>query len=129
MQSSENSIILEKYENLRNQARKARFDTSRVFIAQCLSFFIVIIGVLDAVSTNAAINAGGVEANPVIQYIMDNFGEMWVTPKLLVHIFLAFMVLWYPNKPTLIMMMCAMLITTYAVIGNFSIALGYIQAS
>lgn len=119
---NESKVLSEKYTRLRNQARAARFDSSRMFIAQCLSFCIILIGVLDAVSTNAAINAGGVEANPIIRFIMSQIGEFWVTPKLLVHVLLAFMVLWFPNKPTLIMMMCAMIMTVYAVLGNFSIA-------
>jgi hypothetical protein len=124
LQTFEHSIVLKKYAELRKQARLERYDAKRVLIARYLAYAIVIIGILDAISTNAGLAVGAVEMNPIIRYIMEHFGEMWIAPKLLVHIWLAFMVLWFPNRPTLIMMMCAMLITVYAVFGNFSIAFG-----
>lgn len=114
--------MIERYVRQRIHARRTPYDQRRMTIARILSFLIIIVGVLDAVSTNAGLKVGGYEMNPVIRFIMLHIGEMWVAPKLLVHVWLAFMVLWFPNKATLLLMMFAMFLTLIAVFGNLSIA-------
>ena len=82
-----------------NQRRvESRQDRRLVFTARVLAALIVLVGVLDVISTNAALAAGYMESNVLIAAIQAVWGVWWFIPKLAVHVALAAFVLWLPSK-------------------------------
>ena len=63
-----------------------------------LAAVMVIIGGLDVVSTNAALAAGQIEANPMVRSLQADMGTWWSLPKMAFHLVLAYLVLWIPSK-------------------------------
>ncbi len=63
-----------------------------------LAAVMVIIGGLDVVSTNVALAAGQVEANPLVRSLQADMGTWWSLPKMAFHLALAYLVLWIPSK-------------------------------
>lgn len=47
---------------------------------------IILLGILDVVSTNLVIAAGGNELNPVVAWFMDSLDHWWHVPKLALHV-------------------------------------------
>ena len=62
----------------------------------------VITGGLDLVSTNAALATGQIEGNPLMHSLQAEMGTWWSLPKMAVHLGLAYLVLWIPSKPMLV---------------------------
>ncbi|MEO1328511.1 MAG: DUF5658 family protein [Pseudomonadota bacterium] len=78
-----------------------------------VALFILFSGFADAISTSMAIGTGGaVEANPLVRAVQDLAGPAWVGPKLALHAALAALTVWYPNRPTLVLMALVSLIAT-----------------
>jgi mannose/fructose/N-acetylgalactosamine-specific phosphotransferase system component IID len=69
-------------------ARSERFRYFAAFIGT----MIVVLGILDVVSTNLVIDAGGEELNPIVALWMDHLDNWWHLPKLLIHVVAAFLV-------------------------------------
>lgn len=69
-------------------ARSARLRYFAAFIGT----MIVVLGILDVVSTNLVLEAGGVELNPIVALWMDHLDDWWHLPKLLVHLIAAYLV-------------------------------------
>ena len=63
-----------------------------------LAAVFVIIGGLDIVSTNAALATGHIEGNPLIRSLQADMGSWWSLPKMALHLFLAYLILWIPSK-------------------------------
>ena len=72
------------------QARSAGLRYFAAFIGT----LIVVLGILDVVSTNLVIEAGGVEMNPIVSLWMDHLDEWWHLPKLAIH-FVAALLVYY----------------------------------
>jgi hypothetical protein len=53
---------------------------------------IVVLGILDVVSTNLVLRAGGVELNPIIALWIEYLDQWWHLPKLLIHLLAGFLV-------------------------------------
>ena len=66
--------------------------------AHVLAFALILVGVFDVVSTNMALAAGNIEANPLISAIQDVFGPWWAAPKMLVHVLFAWFIIWLPSQ-------------------------------
>ena len=47
---------------------------------------IVLLGILDVISTNLVIAAGGSELNPIVLWIMESLDHLWYVPKLALHV-------------------------------------------
>ena len=108
--------------SIREMAREAREDKRAGAYAFWLAVAILIAGVLDVVSTDLALAAGGArEANPVVRALQASLGAFWVVPKLLLHGVLGYMVTWFPNRPTLISMTIVCGLVLLAAANNFSI--------
>lgn len=105
-------------------AREARANAKNLVWAQRLAIGLIVVGALDAFSTEVALAAGSAwEMNPLIRAAQATLGVYWVMPKMLLHGFLAGMVVWYPNRATLIAMTGVSLIVLLASINNFTVYL------
>ena len=67
-------------------------------LGRILALAIVIVGGLDLISTNIALGAGQIEANPVLRSMQTDLGPWWSLPKMAFHLALAYLVLWLPSK-------------------------------
>lgn len=62
-----------------------RSDKTRVMGA-IFGVLIVLLGVLDVISTNLVLAAGGTELNPIVAWFMESLDSWWLVPKLTLHI-------------------------------------------
>lgn len=62
------------------------------YIAAFSGAMIVVLGILDVISTNLVLDAGGVELNPIIALWMKHLNQWWHLPKLLIHLVAAILV-------------------------------------
>ncbi len=79
-------------------AYRSRNDRRLRRWGRILAFAMVIVGGLDLVSTNVALAAGQIEANPLVLSIQSDLGLWWSLPKMAFHLALAYLVLWIPSK-------------------------------
>lgn len=103
-------------------ANKARANKLLVRWGRVLATIFVVVGGLDIISSNAALAAGHIESNPLMQSLQADWGSWWSLPKMAVHLALAYLILWIPSKRTLTM--GAFVSAVYAVIAvnNFHLA-------
>jgi len=104
------------------EARAVRLNT---VIALAAVAVYNIVGVLDIVSTIAAIELGRAqEANPLMRAIMDHHGAGWIGAKLFLQLVISGMVLWFPHR--IVIAVFALAVTTNGLIvaNNFLIAFG-----
>ena len=84
----------------------------------------IIFGILDIISTNLVLSSGGVELNPLVNWIMSETKAQWQSWKLGFHIIIGFLLFWIPyNRGTAF---CGMLLIgfyTVVVSSNFLIVL------
>lgn len=62
------------------------------YFAAFIGTMIVMLGILDVVSTNLVLSAGGVELNPIVALWIKHLDQWWHLPKLMVHVIAAFLV-------------------------------------
>jgi len=107
------------------QAAIARAGERNLAIAFAAVLVYNIVGVLDIVSTIAAIDLGRAEeANPLMRAIMDEHGPGWIAAKLFLQLVISGMVLWFPHR--IVIAVFALAVTTNGLIvaNNFLIAFG-----
>jgi mannose/fructose/N-acetylgalactosamine-specific phosphotransferase system component IID len=62
------------------------------YFAAFIGTLIIVLGILDVVSTNLVLQAGGVEMNPIVALWMKYLDHWWHLPKLLIHLLAAYLV-------------------------------------
>ena len=92
------AAIMQRVQNLRDHSAICRGDQAFQGTALLLAAMLVFVGVLDVISTNAALALGNTEANPVVAAFQSYWGVWWFVPKLSIHIALAMVVLWLPSR-------------------------------
>lgn len=108
-----------KYERV---ALTARANPLQARAGYLIAGIFVMLGILDALSTNWALEVGAYEANGFMRYLQDQLGPMWFVPKILLQAIVATMIVWSPNKPTIIVMAFTCCWTASVVTSNFIIA-------
>ena len=103
-------------------ATRARSDGRLVRRARLLALIFVIAGSLDVVSTNAALAAGHIEANPLVEGLRESLGAWWALPKYVFHVGLAWLILWIPSRRMLKTALAVNLGYLAIVLNNFHIA-------
>jgi hypothetical protein len=80
--------------------------------------FLFALQVFDILSTNytLAMHDGVVEANPVIRYFMDRYGDAWYLPKLALMIMTILIALFVPRVRTLTFVVTGLVIAFYVLI-------------
>ncbi|MDZ7629032.1 MAG: DUF5658 family protein [Parvularculaceae bacterium] len=110
---------------LAEQAAEARAGFRNSAIALVAVFVYNIVGVLDIVSTIAAIELGRAqEANPLMRAVMDNHGAGWIGAKLFLQLVISGMVLWFPHRIVIAVFTLAITVNGLIVANNFWIAFG-----
>lgn len=60
-----------------------------------LGLAIILLGILDIISTNMVLANGGVEVNPIVASTMEYVGEWWQVIKMILHILLGICIVLY----------------------------------
>lgn len=111
--------------SLKDQAAEARMDRLNAIIAFAAVFIYNIVGLLDIVSTIAAIELGRAqEANPLMRWVMDAHGPGWIGAKLFLQLVISGMVLWFPHRLVIAVFALAVTLNGLIVMNNFWIAFG-----
>ena len=63
-----------------------------------LGILIVLLGIVDVISTNMVLAKGGVELNPIVAWIMEQLDQWWHMPKLAIHVAAGFLVFYLLNS-------------------------------
>jgi len=105
----------------RRRAR-CRRDAKMRMTARFLALLIVVVGILDVVSTNASLAAGGVETNALILAIMNQIGDWWFVPKIAVHMLVALFLLWLPSRRMIWKARVCVVVYAMIIAANFHIA-------
>lgn len=71
-------------------------------IYQTFAFCILMLGGLDAITTTLALQAGHIEANPLISSLIDWLGSWWMVPKIVFHLLIAYLLLYRQTRKALI---------------------------
>lgn len=90
--------------------------------APAVAFAVILIGILDVVSTNAGLSAGAVEVNPVMAYVQSAMGPWWVLPKIGLQIVSAAIVLMHPARMVFACVGSVMVVNSIVVMNNFALA-------
>ncbi len=99
---------------------KCKNETVYRTFALCL----LILGALDAVTTNFALSIGYIEANPLIAALIGWLGIYWLLPKMLFHFLLSCILLVKQTKKALINAGVVCTVYLAVVVNNFLIITG-----
>ncbi len=100
----------------------SKSPTSLTPWAPIVAFAVIVVGILDAISTNAGLLAGAVEVNPLMAYAQETLGAWWVLPKLGLALLVASIVL---MRPARMVFACVGIVVAYNVVvvmNNFALA-------
>ncbi len=103
-------------------AESARANPIQARAGYLIAGIFVMLGILDALSTNWALEVGAYEVNGFMRYLQDTLGPLWFVPKIMLQAVVATMIVWSPNKPTIIIMALTCCWTASVVTSNFLIA-------
>lgn len=105
-------------------AALSRQDPRFMWLGIVTGMLIIMVGVFDVISSNAVLSAGsGFEVNPLHRWTQANMGAWWFIPKMMIHAVVAAMVVWFPNRAVLAMVIPIILLTSVIVLHNFQLAI------
>lgn len=90
--------------------------------APVVALVVLVVGILDAVSTNAGLLAGAVEVNPLMAYAQASLGPWWVVPKIGLQLITAAIVLLRPARTVFACVGVVMAYNAVVVFNNFALA-------
>jgi hypothetical protein len=90
--------------------------------APIVAFAVIVVGILDAVSTNAGLLAGAVEVNPLMAYAQETLGSWWVLPKIGLQLFVAALVLMRPARMVFACVGAVVAFNAIVVLNNLALA-------
>lgn len=108
-----------RYERL---AMRARANPYLLNSGYAVATAFMTLGVLDAISTNWALSVGAYEVNAFMRALQEVLGVFWFVPKILLQTVVAMMIIWSPNKPTVLIMTLTCCWTASVVANNFIVA-------
>lgn len=100
----------------------ARSNPEQARLGYLLAGTFMMLGILDALSTNMALEAGAYEVNGFMRWLQETLGPFWVVPKLMLQALVAAMIVWSPNRPTIIIMLLTSCWIASVVMTNFILA-------
>lgn len=90
-------------------------------LAAFIALLVVAVGIFDAISTNAGLLVGAIEANPLMAFAQSALGDMWVAPKIGLHLVTALIVLMRPTRAVFACVGTVVAVNAYVVFNNFAI--------
>lgn len=116
--------VMRRAQHYNAVAFDARQNYTLHLLGHTVAMMFVALGILDVLSTNWALSVGAYEINAFMRGIQDGWGALWYVPKLCLQAMVAAMIVWSPNRATILIMaiMCGW--TSSIVTNNFLIAMG-----
>ncbi len=104
--------------------RTADLQTSNWYLpmAFLIALSVILVSILDVVSTNAGLRAGAVELNPLFAALQYSLGSWWVVPKIGFQLVTAGIVLWQPSPTVFSCVGAVVVFNAFVVINNFGLA-------
>jgi hypothetical protein len=99
-------------------AQRPRVTMPGVLIAAA----VMLVGILDVISTNAGLVTGAVEANPLMALTQDVFGSWWFAPKLALHLVAVAIVVLRPARAVYACVGAVVVVNALVVLSNFTLA-------
>lgn len=90
-------------------------------LAAFIALLVVTVGIFDAISTNAGLLVGAIEANPLMALAQSSLGDMWVAPKIGLHLITALIVLMRPTRAVFACVGTVVAVNALVVFNNFAI--------
>jgi len=90
-------------------------------LAALIALSVVTVGIFDAISTNAGLLVGAIEANPLMAFAQASLGDMWVAPEIGPHLITALIVLMQPTRVVFACVGTVVAINALVVFNNFAI--------
>ncbi|NKB59617.1 MAG: hypothetical protein GKS00_25135 [Alphaproteobacteria bacterium] len=90
--------------------------------AALIALSVIVVGVLDAMSTNAGLLAGAVEVNPLMAMAQSSLGEWWVVPKIGLSLITAMIVVLRPARTVFACVAIVVAFNAVIVLNNFALA-------
>ena len=122
MAGSVTDYFIRLKEKARHRRARCRRDSKLRMTARLIALMIVVVGILDVISTNASIAAGGSETNALIAALMTQLGTWWFVPKIAVHVLVALFILWLPSRRLLRNAQVCVVVYALIIATNFYIA-------
>jgi len=92
-------MIQNQFSGTVRHAARCRASQGLAATAWLLAGLIMVIGYLDAVSTDLGLGTGlAQEANALMAWVQAVAGHYWLWPKMALHAGVAAMVIWYPHR-------------------------------
>jgi mannose/fructose/N-acetylgalactosamine-specific phosphotransferase system component IID len=95
------------------------------YFAAFLGTLIVVMGILDVVSTNLVLQAGGSEMNPIVALWIEHLDQWWHLPKMAIHLLAAYVV-YYLLYTRFTAALALLVVFAYGIVihHNFSLFIG-----
>ncbi len=106
----------------RQIAEKTSILPARTALAGLLAVAVIVVGLLDVVSTNAGLLVGAVEVNPIMAMTQAAFGYWWFAPKLVLQLVAVAIVVLNPVRPVFVCVGGVAVVNAAVVANNFAIA-------
>lgn len=115
-------VMQHRIDRYRRLAIAARQDRDAIRAGYTVATLFVFVGMLDAISTNWALSVGAYEVNGFMRGLQTMLGDFWFIPKMMMQAAVGAMIVWCPNKPTVMIMALMTTWTATIVCNNFVIA-------
>ncbi len=67
-----------------------------------ISACLIVLAVMDVITTNLGLAVGAVEANQLMRWFQAKLGDWWFVPRLIGQIIPIMMIIWYPHRGVLL---------------------------
>jgi hypothetical protein len=91
-------------------------------LAFMIALSVIVVCVLDVISTNAGLLAGAVELNPLFAALQASMGEWWVAPKVGLQLITAAIVVLQPSRTVFACVGAVVVFNAAVVFNNFGLA-------
>lgn len=106
----------------KHETENTSFLPARTALAGLIAVAVIVVALLDVVSTNAGLLAGAVEVNPLMALTQAVFGSWWFAPKLALQLVAVAIVVLRPVRPVFVCVGGAAAVNAVVVVNNFALA-------
>ena len=115
-------FVMTRIGSLRDHSAQCRGDRVIRGTALLVAALLILVGILDVISTNASLAVGNAEENPLVAALMRDWGVWWFVPKVAIHVALAALVLWLPSRGMLQKASAGVMLYAVIIVSNFHVA-------
>ena len=106
----------------KHETENTSFLPARTALAGLIAVAVIVVALLDVVSTNAGLLAGAVEMNPIMAMTQAALGTWWFVPKLVLQLVTVVIVVIHPVRPVFACVGGVAIVNGIVVANNFALA-------